>query len=153
MRREGMAKQRDKLKELKHEGHIALGKWNSQWSHMKPYVGWALLSAPVTCLQGSIRWEPFVIETQPVDTSLLGVCWHNKLLPANLPQRFLSQLANSRSSTTHTQNYVSWDVDMAEWVECLLSMSKVLGLILSTTKKKNLCFIKILNTRHDRTCL
>jgi hypothetical protein len=26
MRREGMAKQRDKLKELKHEGHIALGE-------------------------------------------------------------------------------------------------------------------------------
>jgi hypothetical protein len=29
-----------KLKKLKHEeGHIALGEWNSQQSHMHPYIG------------------------------------------------------------------------------------------------------------------
>jgi hypothetical protein len=53
-----------KLEELKHEGHTALGKWNSQWSHMQPYVGWALLFDCVTCLQGCIRWDPFVLRAQ-----------------------------------------------------------------------------------------
>jgi hypothetical protein len=75
---EGMAKQRIKLKELKHEGHIVLGKWNSQWSHMQPYVGWALLFASVTCLQGHIRGELFVLGAQPLDMCPLGLCWHNK---------------------------------------------------------------------------
>jgi hypothetical protein len=67
-----------KLKELKQEGCIALGKWNSQWSHMQPYVGWALLFASVTCLQGYIRWVPTVLGAQPLDMSLLGLFQHNK---------------------------------------------------------------------------
>jgi hypothetical protein len=75
---EGMASREIKLKELKHEDHIALGKWNSQWSHMQPYVGWALLFASVTCLQGYIRWNPFVLGAQPLDMSLLSLCRHNK---------------------------------------------------------------------------
>jgi hypothetical protein len=79
------------LKELKHEGHIALRKWNSQWSHMQPYVGWALLLASVTCLQGYIRWDSFVLGAQPLDMSPLDLWWHNKkLLPAKLPQRLLA---------------------------------------------------------------
>jgi hypothetical protein len=45
---------------------------------MQPYVGWALLFASVTCLQGYIRWAPFVLRAQPLDTSPLGLCWHNK---------------------------------------------------------------------------
>jgi hypothetical protein len=83
-----------KLKELKHEEcDIALGKWNSQWSHMQLYVGWALLFASVTCLQGYIRWDPFVLRAHPLDISLLGLCWDNEmLLPANVLQSSVSQL-------------------------------------------------------------
>jgi hypothetical protein len=82
-----------KLTELKHEAHIALGEWNSQWSHVQPYVGWALLFASVTCLQGYIRWDPFVLKAQPLDMSPLSLCWHNKtLIPAKLPQCPISQL-------------------------------------------------------------
>jgi hypothetical protein len=82
-----------KLKELKHEGHITLGKWNGQWSYMQPRVGWALLFASVTCLQGYIRWGIFVLGDQHLDTSPLGLCRHNKmLLPAKLPQCPISQL-------------------------------------------------------------
>jgi hypothetical protein len=77
-REKGWQSRKIKLKELKHEGHLALGKWNSQWSHMQPQVGWALLFASVTCLQGCIRGDPFVLRAQPLDTSLLGLCWHNK---------------------------------------------------------------------------
>jgi hypothetical protein len=82
-----------KLKELKQEeGHIALGKWNSQWSHMQPYVGWTLLFASVTCLQGHIRWDLFVLGAQPLDTSPLSLCQDNKmLLPSKLPQCPTSQ--------------------------------------------------------------
>jgi hypothetical protein len=67
-----------KLKELKHEGHIALGKWNSQRSHMQPYVCWALIFASVTCLQGYRRWGPFVLGAQPLEMSPQGLCQHNK---------------------------------------------------------------------------
>jgi hypothetical protein len=39
------------------------------------------------CLQGSIRWEPFALKAQPLDTSPLRLCPHSKmLLPAKLPQ-------------------------------------------------------------------
>jgi hypothetical protein len=75
---------------LKHEGHIALGKLNSQWSHMQPYVGWALLFASVTCLQVYIRWDLLVPGAQSLDMSLLCLCWHKKC-PANLPQCPTSQ--------------------------------------------------------------
>jgi hypothetical protein len=67
-----------KLKELKHEGHITLGRWNTQWRHMQPYVGWALLSPSVTCLQGYIRWDLFVLSAQPLDMSPVGLGRHNK---------------------------------------------------------------------------
>jgi hypothetical protein len=60
---------------------------------MQPYVGWALLFASVTCMQGYIRWDLFVLGAQPLDTSPLSLCWHNKmLLPSKLPQCTLSQL-------------------------------------------------------------
>jgi hypothetical protein len=41
------------------EGLISLGEWNSQWSHMQPDVGWALLFVSVTCLKGYIRGDLF----------------------------------------------------------------------------------------------
>jgi hypothetical protein len=82
-----------KLKELKYVGHIALGKWNSQWSHMQPQGGWALFFASVTCLQEYIRWDPFVLRAQPLDTSPLCLFQHNKtLLPAKLPRCPITQL-------------------------------------------------------------
>jgi hypothetical protein len=67
---------------------------------MKSHVGWALIFASVTCLQGYIRWDLFVFRAQPLDTSPLGLCQHNKtLLPLNclsvpylslrFPQHFL----------------------------------------------------------------
>jgi hypothetical protein len=60
---------------------------------MKSYVGWALLFAYVTCLQEYIRWDLFVLRAQPLDTSPLSLCWHNKtLLPAKLPQYPMSQI-------------------------------------------------------------
>jgi hypothetical protein len=95
--REGWQSREIKLKELKHEGHIALGKWNSPWSQMHPYVGWTLLFASVTCLQGYIRWDPFVLRAQPLDMSPLSLCQHNKTFPANLPQHPLSQLIISHN--------------------------------------------------------
>jgi hypothetical protein len=50
-------------------------------------VGWPLLFASVTCLQWYIRWDLFVLRTQPLDRSPLGLWWHNKtLVPAKLPQ-------------------------------------------------------------------
>jgi hypothetical protein len=43
-----------------------------------------------------MRWDPFVLRAQPLDMSPLSLCWHNKmLLPANLPQSHIFQLANS----------------------------------------------------------
>jgi hypothetical protein len=81
-----------KLKELKREGHIALGRWKSQWSHMQPHVGWALLSASVTCLQVYLRWDSFVLRVQPLDTSPLSLCRHSGRSFTNLPQRLLCQL-------------------------------------------------------------
>jgi hypothetical protein len=54
-----------------------------------------LLFASVTCLQGYIRGDPFVLGAQPLYTSLLSLCWHNKtLLPANCLKSPISQLAN-----------------------------------------------------------
>jgi hypothetical protein len=103
MMRQGMGwhSREIKLKELKHEeGHITLGKWNSQWSHMQPYVGWALLFASVTCFQGYIRWDLFVLGAQSLDTSPLALCQHNKtLLPTKLPQCPVFQLVISWNIT------------------------------------------------------
>jgi hypothetical protein len=60
---------------------------------MQPYVGWDLLFASVTCLQGYIKVDLFVLGARPLDTSLLGLCQHNKtLLPPKLPQCPVSQL-------------------------------------------------------------
>jgi hypothetical protein len=53
---------------------------------MQPYVGWALLFASVTCFQGYIKWDLFVLGAQSLDTS------HKMLLPAKLPQCPTSQL-------------------------------------------------------------
>jgi hypothetical protein len=94
MQGEGWHSREIKLKELTHEeGHIALREWNYQWSHMQPYVGWALLFASVSFLQGYIRWDPFVLWAQTLEMSLLSLCWHNKaLLPAKLPQHPVCQL-------------------------------------------------------------
>jgi hypothetical protein len=45
-----------------------------------------------------IRWDPFILRAQPLDTSLLSLCWHNKTLhPANGLKSSASQLANSRN--------------------------------------------------------
>jgi hypothetical protein len=44
---------------------------------MQPYVGWAFLFASVTCWQGYIRWDSFVLRAQPLERSLLGLCRHN----------------------------------------------------------------------------
>jgi hypothetical protein len=49
-----------KLKKLKHkEGHIELGKWNSQWSHIQSYVGWALLFCFCNLLARVYKGRPF----------------------------------------------------------------------------------------------
>jgi hypothetical protein len=123
-----MAKQRDK--ELNHEGPRALGRWNSQWSHMQPYVGWALLSASVTCLQGYVRWDPFVLRAQPLDTSPLSLGQHNKmLLPAKLPQCPVSQLEISATlkalyrildHLNHTVHFALVILEMGvSWCTCL----------------------------------
>jgi hypothetical protein len=54
--------------------------------------------ASVTCLQGYIRGDHFVLGAQPLDMSLLSLCWYNKmLLPANCLKSPVSQLANSRN--------------------------------------------------------
>jgi hypothetical protein len=43
--------------------------------------------ASITCLQGYVRWDPFVLRAQTLDSSLLGLYLHNKmLLPTKLPQ-------------------------------------------------------------------
>jgi hypothetical protein len=60
---------------------------------MQPYVGLTLLLASVTCLQGYVRWDLFVLGAQPLEMSSLSLCQHNKtLLPAKLPQCPISQL-------------------------------------------------------------
>jgi hypothetical protein len=57
--------------------------------------GLDLFFASVTCLQGYIRWDPFVLGAQPLDMHPLSLCWHNKtLLPANCLKSPVSQLAN-----------------------------------------------------------
>jgi hypothetical protein len=73
---------------------------------MQPCVGWALLFASLTCLQGHVRWYPFVFKPQPLDTSLLGLCWHNKTL---LPAKLLSVLYLSLRFSQHFLGGCSWD--------------------------------------------
>jgi hypothetical protein len=54
--------------------------------------GLSLVFASVTCLQGYIRWDPFVLRAQSLDMSPLDLCQHNKMLPpAKLPQCPVSQ--------------------------------------------------------------
>jgi hypothetical protein len=76
-----------------------------------------LLFASVTCLQGYIRWDPFVLGAQSLDMSPLSLCWHNKmLLPANCLKSPKSQLANSfnkrklrfRNRTTYVLTIYPW---------------------------------------------
>jgi hypothetical protein len=92
---------------------------------MQPYVGWALLSASVTCLQGSIRGDLFVLGlslwtqvcwvcVSTIKRSFLLICLRVHISAHNFLQHYLSEISRVQCRESW-ENLLTWKISYCIW--------------------------------------